>query len=85
MNPYMKKDIEKLENIQHRETRLAPNLREKSYEYSKWKKEPEKIVQGDKDGPASRNSRLGGICFRREPATIYTSRNVFFLNRVIPL
>ena len=32
-NPYMKKDIEKLENIQHRATRLAPNLRKNSYEY----------------------------------------------------
>ena len=32
-NPYMKKDIEKLENIQHRATRLAPNLRKKGYEY----------------------------------------------------
>ena len=31
-NPYMKKDIEKLENIQHRATRLAPNLRKNSYE-----------------------------------------------------
>ena len=29
----MKKDIEKLENIQHRATRLAPNLRKKGYEY----------------------------------------------------
>ena len=26
-NPYLKKDIEKLENIQHRATRLAPSLR----------------------------------------------------------
>ena len=32
-NPYMKKDIEKLENIQHRATRLAPNLRKKGYEF----------------------------------------------------
>ena len=110
----MKKDIEKLENIQHRATRLAPNLRKNSYEYRmkklrlttleirrkrgdliqfykslsdhdhfKWKKEPEKIVQGDKDGPASRNLRR--LCFRREPANICTSRNEFFLNRVIPL
>ena len=29
----MKKDIEKLENIQHRVTRLAPSLRKKGYEY----------------------------------------------------
>ncbi len=28
-NPYLKKDIEKLENIQHRATRLAPSLRKK--------------------------------------------------------
>jgi hypothetical protein len=28
-----KKDIEKLENIQHRATRLAPKLRKKGYEY----------------------------------------------------
>ena len=32
-NPYLKKDIEKLENIQHRATRLAPRLRKKGYEY----------------------------------------------------
>ena len=113
---YMKKDIEKLENIQHRATRLAPRLRKKGYEYRleklrlttletrrkrgdliqfykivygldhiKWKKGPEKIVQGDKNGPAARNLRKGGICFRREPANICTSRNEFFLNRVIPL
>ena len=31
-NPCMKKYIEKLENIQHRATRLAPNLRKNSYE-----------------------------------------------------
>ena len=29
----MKKDIEKLENIQHRATRLVPNLRKKGYEF----------------------------------------------------
>ena len=28
-NPFLKKDIEKLENIQHRATRLAPSLRKK--------------------------------------------------------
>ena len=44
-----------------------------------------KIVQGDKDGPAARNLRRGGICFRREPANICAPRNEFFLNRVIPL
>ena len=32
-NPYLKKDIEKLENIQHRATRLVPNLRKKGYEF----------------------------------------------------
>ena len=32
-NPYMKKDIEKLENIQHRATRLVPKLRKKVYGY----------------------------------------------------
>ena len=42
-------------------------------------------MQGNKDGPASRNLRRGGICFRREHANICTSRNEFFLNRVIPL
>ena len=51
----------------------------------KWKKRPEKKVQGDTDGPAARNLRRGGIFFRREPANICTSRNEFFLNRVIPL
>ena len=115
-NPYLKKDIEKLENIQHRATRLAPRLRKKGYEYRleklrlttletrrkrgdliqfykvvnghdhiKWKNQPEKIVQGNKDGPASSNLRRGGICFRREPANICTCRNEFFLNRIIPL
>ena len=29
----MKKDMEKLENIQHRATRLVPNLRKKGYEF----------------------------------------------------
>jgi hypothetical protein len=29
----MKKDIEKLENIQHRATRLVPRFRKKVYEY----------------------------------------------------
>ena len=32
-NPYLKKDIEKLEEIQHRATRLVPKLRKKEYEY----------------------------------------------------
>ena len=51
----------------------------------KWKKTLEKIVQEEKDGPAARNLRRGGILFRREPANKRTSRNEFFLNRVIPL
>ena len=38
---------------------------------------------GDKNGPAARNLRKRGICFRREPANICTPRNDFFL-RVIP-
>jgi hypothetical protein len=90
-NPYLKKDIEKLEEIQHRATRLVPKLRKKEYEYRlerlrlttletrrkrgdliqffkilnghdhiKWKNEPEKIVPGDNNGPASRNLRRGG-------------------------
>ena len=52
-------------------------------DHIKWKKGPEKIVQGDNNGPAARNLRKGGICFRREPANICTPRNEFFLNRVI--
>ena len=115
-NPYMKKDIEKLENIQHRATRLAPKLRKKGYEYRleklrlttletrrkrgdlvqfykvlngidhiKWKNEPEKILYGTIEGPASSNLRRGGMCFRGEPANICTSRKEFFLNRVIPI
>ena len=32
-NTHLKKDIEKLENIQHRVNRLVPKLRKKSYEY----------------------------------------------------
>jgi hypothetical protein len=39
---------------------------------------------GDKNGPAARNLRKRGICFRREPANICTIRNEFFLNKVIP-
>ena len=30
-NPYLKKDIEKLEDIQHKVTRLVPGLRKKGY------------------------------------------------------
>ena len=100
----MKKDIEKLENIQHRATRLVPNLRKKGYEFRlkkfrlttleirrkrgdliqfykvqmghdhiKWKNEPETNL-------VPRN-----MFSRREPANICTSRNEFFLNRVIPI
>ena len=114
-NPYLKGDIEELENIQHRVTRLVPGLKKVDYmerlrklrlttletrrkrgdliqfykivyglDHIKWKKDPEKIVQGDNNGPAARNLRKGGICFRREPANICTPRNEFFLNRVIP-
>ena len=32
-NLHLKKDIEKLENIQYKATRLVPKLRKKSYEY----------------------------------------------------
>jgi len=115
-NPYLKGDIDELENIQHRATRLVPEFKRIEYgdrlkklrlttletrrkrgdliqfykvvnghDHIKWKKSPEKIVQGDKDGPAARNLRRGGICFRREPANICAPRNEFFLNRVIPL
>ena len=31
-NPYLKKDIEKIERIQHKATRLIPKLRKKCYE-----------------------------------------------------
>ena len=41
-------------------------------------------MYGTNDGPASSNLRRGGMCFRREPAYICTSRKEFFLNRVIP-
>ena len=51
----------------------------------KWKNMPKKIVQGEMDGPAARNLRREGMCFRREPANICTSRNESFLNRIIPL
>ena len=115
-NPYLKKDIEKLEDIQHKMTRPKPTLRKNEYGFRlsklrlttletkrkrgnliefykiingsdqfKWKIIPQKIVQGVMDGPAARNLRREGICFRREPANICTSRNEFFLNRVIPL
>ena len=115
-NPYLKKDIDKLEDIQHKATRLVPELRKKEYrerlsklrlttletrrkrgdliefykilnglDHVRWKNPPDKIVQGDKNGPVARNLRKGGTIFRREPANICTSRNEFFLNRVIPL
>ena len=32
-NPYLRKDIDKLESVQRRATRLVPKLRKKSYEY----------------------------------------------------
>ena len=116
MESVSKKDIEKLEDIQHKMTRLMPTLRKKEYGFRlsklrlttletrrkrgdlivfykiingsdqvKWKNMPKKIVQGEIDGPAARNLRRGGICFRREPANICTSRNESFLNRIIPL
>ena len=52
-----------------------------------WKNNPEKVVQGDKNGPAAFNLRRGGICFRTgyEPANICASRNEFSINRVIPV
>ena len=31
-NPHLKKDIVKLEDVQHKATRLVPNLRKKEYE-----------------------------------------------------
>ena len=31
-NPHLKKDIDKLENIQHRATRLCPSIKKKRYE-----------------------------------------------------
>ena len=31
-NPYLKNDIEKIERIQHKETRLVPKIRNKCYE-----------------------------------------------------
>ena len=32
-----------------------------------WRNNPEKVVQGDENGPAAFNLRRGGICFRRDP------------------
>ena len=43
----------------------------------------EKVIQGDKDGPVAKNLRRGGICFRRKPANICSSK--YFLRRVIPI
>ena len=116
-NPYLKKDIDKIEDIQHKVTRLVPTLSKMDYkdrlkelrlttletrrrrwdviQFYKvlngldqiiWRKSPEKTMcSDDKDFPDSRNLRRGGLCFHREPANICTSRNEFFLNRVIPL
>ena len=52
-------------------------------DHVQWKNRPERILIGE--SPVASNLRRGGICFRREPANICTSRNEFFLNRVIPL
>ena len=115
-NPYLKKDIEKLEVIQHKMTRLMPTLRKKEYGFRlsklrlktletrrkrgnliefykiingsdqvKWKNMQERIAQGDKNGPVVRNLRKGGICFRREPATLNSlnSLNSFFYSKKI--
>ena len=113
-NPYFKKDIEKLEEIQQRAARLVPTLKKREYvdrlnklrlttletrrkrgdliqfykilnglDHVQWKNRPERILIGE--SPVASNLRRGGICFRREPANICTSRNEFFLNRVIPL
>ena len=57
----------------------------KVFDQVRWKKLPEKIVQGDEDGPAASNLRKGVTFFRGELANICTSRREFFLNRVIPL
>ena len=54
------------------------------FNHIEWKSSTENIVQGDKGGPVARNLRPRGICFRNEPANICTSRNEYFLNRVIP-
>ena len=93
-NPYLKKDIEKLEDIQHKVTRLVPALRKKEYGFRltklrlttletrrksgnfvefymiingsdqfKCKKRPEKIDQGDLDGPTARNLKEQGKVF----------------------
>ena len=32
-NPYLRGDIENLENVQHRATRLVPGIKRKGYEY----------------------------------------------------
>ena len=54
-------------------------------DHIEWKRRPEKVVQGDKYVPAARNLRKDGIFFRREPGNIYTPRNEYLLNRVIPI
>ena len=108
-NPHLKKDIDELENIQHRATRLCPSIKKKRYEdrlkimrlttlvtrrkrgdliqlYKilngldrvEWNNELSKADWGA-------NLRRGGTCYRREPATICSERDHFFLNRVIPL
>ena len=48
-------------------------------------KQSRKSCQRGQEWPGAFNLRRGGICFRREPANICTSRNEFFLNRVIPV
>ena len=94
MEPISKKDTEKLENVQHKATKLVAKLTNEGYEdrlkilrlttletrkrgdliqfyqvlngldHINWENNPEKVVQGDKNGPAAFNLRRGGICFR---------------------
>ena len=87
-NPYLKKDIEMLENVQHRVTRIVARLKKEEYrvrlkemrlttletrrkrgdliqlykvvnghDHIKWNNDLEKIVLGNKDGPAAKNLR----------------------------
>ena len=49
----------------------------------KWLYVPKQVIQGDGFGPAG-NLRREGLCFHRGPGKICTSRDEFFLSRVIP-
>ena len=95
-NPFLGKDIDKFESIQHKVTRLVPNLKSR---HSNFRLEQFKLTsletrrkRGDliqfykilHELDQAGNLRREGLCFNRDTGKICTSRDEFFLSRVIP-